>query len=93
MSRLFTSVTLPATVRDRLIGLADDLSGARFLEYDDFHLTLRFFGDVDRHVAAELVDGLAAIEQKPFDLTISGLDVFGGDRPRALIATWHRHPR
>ena len=86
MARLFSAIELPETVKDQLLGLPDHIAGARFLDIDDLHLTLRFFGEVDRHVTREIMDGLQGIAADPFELKITGLGVFGGEHPRTLIA-------
>ena len=87
MPRLFSAIELPDDVKGQLAGLPDHLAGARFLDIDALHLTLRFFGEVDRHVTREIMDGLAAVDCDPFELRITGLGVFGGEQPRTLVAT------
>ncbi len=62
------------------------LSGARWIEAADFHITLRFIGDVGASVADEVHSALERISRAPFTLSLTGLDAFGGDRPRAIIA-------
>jgi RNA 2',3'-cyclic 3'-phosphodiesterase len=87
MPRLFTGLELPASVREALSSLRGGLPGARFVEPENYHLTLRFAGDVDRPTAEDLFAGLA--EARPrgaVPVVLDGLDGFGGDRPRALIA-------
>lgn len=87
MPRLFSALRLPAEVAMRLSLLKGGLSGARWIEPDDFHITLRFFGDVDRHLANELAYGLAGIERERFDLRLTRLDCFGGSKPHSIFAS------
>ena len=51
-------------------------------------MTLRFLGEVDGSLAADLDAGLAeARARAPFTVTLDGLASFGGDRPRAVYAS------
>lgn len=86
MPRLFSGFRASQEAEDWLSGLELDMPGARWIDPDDYHVTLRFFGDVDRHVADDIVSGLSAARQVSFAARVTGLSCFGGDRPRALVA-------
>lgn len=86
MPRLFTGIELPEAVRDAIGDLEAPIPGARWIEMDDLHLTLRFAGDVTPRIADELVGFLADIEIEPFEIQVKGLDTFGGKDPRTLYA-------
>jgi len=86
MPRLFAGLEIPADLVERLALFRAGLPGARWIDPDNYHLTLRFIGDVDGHVAHEIDTGLAEIRPRaPIAVTFEGFDVFGGDRPHALI--------
>jgi RNA 2',3'-cyclic 3'-phosphodiesterase len=87
MPRLFTGFSLPAALARELTLLRGGLSGARWVEPDDFHITLRFIGDVGETEANEVHSALERIRRAPVTLTVSTLDVFGGAKPRALVAS------
>ena len=87
MPRLFAGLEIPAHVASVLSGLRGGLPGARWAEPSDYHITLRFIGDIGNRMAADIDDLLADIRRAPLDIRIAGLDVFGGDRPHALLAT------
>jgi RNA 2',3'-cyclic 3'-phosphodiesterase len=87
MPRLFAGLEIPAHVTSVLSGLRGGLSGARWIEPSDYHITLRFIGDIGFRLAQDIDSLLADVQRLPLDIRISGLDVFGGDRPHALIAT------
>lgn len=86
MPRLFTGIEIPEEIQDALSDLEMPLPGARWIETDDLHLTLRFAGDISNARARDLSDALAAIDQRVFEITIAGVGVFGGNDPRALWA-------
>lgn len=66
--------------------LRGGLTGARWIDRENYHITLRFIGDVEGHVADAIADSLDAIRQPQFQLSFSGLGAFGGKKPRALFA-------
>ena len=86
MPRLFTGLEIPAPVVADLAMLRGGLSGARWVDADFYHLTLRFIGDIDAATADAVADALDGVDSEAFTATLDGLDSFGGDRPRALIA-------
>ena len=47
MPRLFTGVELPPDIGQALASLRGGLPGARWIDPENYHLTLRFIGDVD----------------------------------------------
>lgn len=86
MPRLFAAIDIPPEARTALAALRSPLPGAKWVEADNIHLTLRFAGDIDNKVANELADGLGAVDVDCFELTIAGLGAFGGNDPRVLWA-------
>jgi 2'-5' RNA ligase len=63
-----------------------NLPGANWIEMENYHLTIRFFGDIGNLEADEIVSALARVAFDPFELRITGLGVFGGREPRSLFA-------
>ena len=86
MPRLFTGLELPGELRQRFARLKSPLPGAKWVEPDNLHVTLRFAGDVDNLVASEFADALSQIEIDAFEMRISGLGAFGGNDPHVLYA-------
>lgn len=86
MPRLFTGLTLPPSLADELADLAVPLAGARWIEAEDMHLTLRFAGDIDNPTADEFHAALSTIDEAAFSLTLTGFGAFGGQQPRTLWA-------
>lgn len=81
MPRLFTAIELPDPVRDEIHRLHQPIPGARWIAKDDYHLTLRFIGDVDGRTAREFAEEVARIDCATFQLQLSGLGAFGGNDP------------
>jgi RNA 2',3'-cyclic 3'-phosphodiesterase len=87
MPRLFAGLEIPADVATVLSGLRGGLPGARWAEPSDYHITLRFIGDIGNRIAQDIDSLLMDIRRAPMDIRIAGLDVFGGDKPHVLLAT------
>ena len=78
MPRLFTGVEIPADVGQALATLRGGLPGARWIDPENYHLTLRFIGDVDDDIAHEVASLLGRVKRGPFELHMDGLTFFGG---------------
>ena len=88
MPRLFTGLAVPAQIADALRAYQGGLPGARWIEPGDFHVTLRFLGDVEATTADDVVEALSEMRMRPaLTVTLDGLGIFGGDKPRALYAS------
>jgi RNA 2',3'-cyclic 3'-phosphodiesterase len=86
MPRLFTGIEIPSGVAQALDMLRGGLPGARWIDRENYHVTLRFIGDIDDDVAQEAAFALGKIRRGAFDLHLDGLAAFGGNKPRAVIA-------
>ena len=86
MIRLFTGLEIPAAVADDLALLRGGLPGARWIDAENYHLTLRFIGDIDDTLAHEVASLLRQVRRPGFELRLDGLTSFGGRRPRAVVA-------
>jgi 2'-5' RNA ligase len=85
MPRLFTGLEVPEAVVSQLALLRGGVVGARWVEADDYHITLRFIGDVDGGVARDIVETLDDTRRPKVLVRFEGLSWFGGDKPRALV--------
>lgn len=87
MPRLFTGIEIPPEIGLTLSTYRGGLPGARWIEPEDYHITLRFIGDIDERVADEVYAILGESRRRnPLTITIDGLDTFGGAKPRAVYA-------
>ena len=87
MPRLFTGVEVPPAVGQSLAMMRGGLPGARWIDPENYHLTLRFIGDIDDALACEIAGMLGRVHRQAFDLRLDGLTSFGGRKPRAVVAT------
>ncbi len=86
MPRLFIAIDLPTSHHAPLLALQDPALPARWTPPHQYHLTLRFVGDVPTTDISPLEEGLAAIHKPPGTLSCDGLDVFPSRRkPRVLF--------
>jgi RNA 2',3'-cyclic 3'-phosphodiesterase len=87
MPRLFTGLEIPPEITQGLAMLRGGLPGARWIDPENYHLTLRFIGDVDVPIAHEVASMLGRVKRHPFEIRVDGVTSFGGKRPRAVVAT------
>jgi RNA 2',3'-cyclic 3'-phosphodiesterase len=76
MRRLFVAIRPPAAARAALLAIMGGISGARWQTEAQLHVTLRFIGAVDRHVAQDVDAALAGVAHPAFDMRLSGLGTF-----------------
>jgi RNA 2',3'-cyclic 3'-phosphodiesterase len=93
--RLFVSIELPGSVRERLAEMDPHLRGVRWLEPQQMHLTLSFLGNVSGETQETLMEKLRAISWKSFFLPLVGLGTFPGKGwPKIIwigVGTGHPH--
>lgn len=71
-------------MRQHIRLLKAPLPGAKWVDEENLHLTLRFAGDIDIPQATEFDDALSKIECQPFELHLQGLGIFGAKSPTSL---------
>ncbi|MDA0341622.1 MAG: RNA 2',3'-cyclic phosphodiesterase [Proteobacteria bacterium] len=102
MKRLFIALEMPEPIRERLAGMIGGIAGARWVDPANFHLTLRFIGEVDGDTAQYIADGLSSLRVASFDLALEGVDLFEsrgrvraiwvGVKPNPALAAQNRDP-
>ena len=101
MPRLFVALDPPDEVKDALDRLCEGLPGIRWSDPSQFHLTLRFIGEVEQGTFYEIGEALANVSHAPFELALKGLGQFpprgaphtlwvGIDDPAGALATLRR---
>ena len=87
MIRLFVALALPEGHRQQLSRLCHGVRDARWVRHENYHLTLRFIGEVEEPRLAEIAVALGRVKSEPFTLTLSGIGHFqNGRRIRSLWA-------
>ncbi|MBV8971724.1 MAG: RNA 2',3'-cyclic phosphodiesterase [Sphingomonadaceae bacterium] len=85
MMRLFVAVRPPPAVRDALLAIMGGVAAARWQADDQLHMTLRFIGEVDRHLARDIAASLAEVHHPPIAATLGRRGSFATrGRPHAL---------
>jgi RNA 2',3'-cyclic 3'-phosphodiesterase len=92
MPRLFTGLELPDAVVGQLALMRGGIVGARWLGPEDYHITLRFIGDIDARTARDIDETLGDIHRPKAPIRFEGLSWFGGDKPRAIVARVKAEP-
>ncbi len=92
MARLFVALSIPDAVRDALSTLQNGVDGARWRPIENFHITLAFVGEADRHKFNDAIDALSQVEAPAFDLALAGTGSFGERKPRAVWAGVKNEP-
>jgi RNA 2',3'-cyclic 3'-phosphodiesterase len=92
MPRIFTALEVPRSVATGLSLLKGGLPGARWIDAENYHITLRFIGDVDDRRADDLAEAFDRIDIAPFPVKVRGLSVFGSKLPHALVANVEHDP-
>jgi len=86
MPRLFTGLEIPRDVGFELSLMRGGVRGARWIEPDAYHITLRFIGDIDEGLAHDIAHGLDAVAAPAFAIRLKGVGAFGGRKPRLVYA-------
>jgi 2'-5' RNA ligase len=86
MPRLFTGIEIPEHIAEQLAYLRGGLVGARWIDTENYHLTLRFIGDVDWDVAEDAAAGLARIRRSSFRVRFTGVGALGTRKQHAVVA-------
>ena len=86
MPRLFTGLEIPPDVALDLQIMQGGIPGARWMDPENYHLTLRFIGDIDTGLGCEVARTLGQVSFRPFSVRLKGVGVFGGNKPHSLYA-------
>jgi 2'-5' RNA ligase len=93
--RLFIALTLPEPVRSALAVLPRHLNGVTWSPAEQWHLTLRFLGDVGAAQKERAIEKLSGVSVEPFILPVEQVGTFPPGRPpRVLwVGVGSGHPR
>jgi len=89
--RAFVAIDLPDQVREELAIVQRELqpvsNSAKWVSPPLIHLTLKFLGEINEHLAEEVHQNMTGISWKPFQIAVKGVGFFPGARsPRIFWA-------
>jgi 2'-5' RNA ligase len=85
MIRLFVAIALPAAVKERITMLAGGVPGAKWIDRENMHLTLRFIGEVPEDRLADIHHGLSRVRQPSFAVSLAGIGYFKQGRNPTVL--------
>jgi 2'-5' RNA ligase len=77
MLRLFVGIDLPPELKLSLSLMASGVQGAKWVDPGNYHVTLRFIGEIDEGRAEDVDAALNQIHAPRFDLTLATVNHFG----------------
>ncbi len=93
MIRLFVALPIPAEIRSELSRLACGLPGARWVSPENYHLTLRFVGNVDTDIAEDVDNALLRIDAEGCTVDLDSIGWFGTKKkPTTIVAKAAKTP-
>lgn len=88
--RAFIAFELPANIKTYLSKTIDAMSSrtddVKWVRYEGLHITLKFLGEIEEGLAADIKKGLLFLESRyrPFTMSLDAVDAFP-DRKRARV--------
>jgi len=93
MPRLFIAVPIPEVIKNKLLSLKLNISGARWVDKDQLHLTINFIGEVEDQSLKDIRDNLSEVLMGKFLLKNKGVGFFpSGSSPKVLWAGLEKQP-
>ncbi|TCO72778.1 RNA 2',3'-cyclic phosphodiesterase [Rhodovulum euryhalinum] len=86
MIRAFAAIALPDAIRTELVRMQASLPVKRPVPEENLHLTLVFLGELAEPLLEEVHVAFSALHAPGCDLTLDGLGLFGGRKPRLVHA-------
>ena len=84
--RAFVAIGLPDDVKDALAAIQSELRVGRLADTEHLHITLAFLDDQPLVTVEAVHEALSDVSVAPFEMTIRGVDAFGGNNPRLIFA-------
>jgi RNA 2',3'-cyclic 3'-phosphodiesterase len=76
MPRLFVAIDLPERILDDISSTYSAIPGARWMEENRIHITLRFIGEVDNESEDRIKRALSLVASPSFTLSLKGVGFF-----------------
>lgn len=92
MIRAFVGIPLPDDVVRALTAAQAGLPAGRPVPPENFHITVAFLGEHPEPLVEDVHYALDRIRAPSFELSLAGLGMFGGGKPRVLFAEVRPEP-
>lgn len=92
MIRAFVAIPLPDEVVRDLTAAQAGLPAGRPVAPENLHITVAFLGEHPEPLIEDVHFALDGVRARAFELTLDGLGLFGGERPRSLHAEVRPEP-
>jgi len=79
MIRIFTAIELPEDIKNSLSSIRTKLKGAKWVNREQMHLTLRFIGEVSEFKLKEITESLNQVSCEPFSINLQGVGHFNSN--------------
>lgn len=76
MRRLFIAIDIPEEVKDAVSEICYGLPEIKWTRSDQFHLTIKFLGEVDEEAFLNIRDALETVKLTPFPMSMRGAGHF-----------------
>jgi len=86
MPRLFTGLAIPVDIALELSFLQGGIRNAKWIDQENYHITLRFIGDIDNNQAEELAENLNSDLGPCLNLELEAVGYFASGQPKAVWA-------
>lgn len=83
--RCFIAIPMPEEIVEAIDDIQTGLRGANWTTQDTLHLTLAFLGEQHRRSLEDLDSALITLDAPSFDVTLAGVDAFGGTKGARLV--------
>ena len=83
--RLFVAIPVPDHIGDDLADICSGIPGARWVPPQNFHITLRFLGEIDGAQADDVHEALSGIMAPGFELSLATVGSFGDQKKTRLL--------
>ncbi|PJZ67033.1 RNA 2',3'-cyclic phosphodiesterase [Leptospira wolffii] len=85
--RTFIGISLSEETKESLHRICIGLEGIRWLDPENFHLTLAFLGELDPDRIEIVSEICSEIRSEPFRIDIKGVGIFGHKSPEVLYTS------
>lgn len=85
MLRIFLGLSIPSSIKIQLSALQGGVPGAQWVDPENYHITLKFIGDVDEVAKEDIAEALEDLSFPTFKINLQGIDIFSkGNDPHHL---------